>query len=339
MIREKISLETWIRLLEMDFSEKIAITLGVNLLLGPFIFVLAYYFNNIIFFTLFALPVSFTSFFYASRFNVIPALIGSVIYIVALTIFLGNFHVTEILLTTPILYILSIAIGYAGYELLQWVKAENRKDLLNTILRQDLRSNNQLVLGYLQLIQEDDLSEENRNYFKKAREAALKENEVLELAQTLRKIDGDESLREKDLTKIIDEVLDEILSSDKSSGIEIEKKYDDSISKIKGTYSLKYLFVEILKSRLRSSKCSEIEIDTYDKGNKVLVQIEDDGKEIHPKIKDLLSKEEYSGNTTGDGGFRYYMIRQIAEQNEADIDVNNIDLDRVRFAVELKKAM
>lgn len=46
----------------------------------------------------------------------------------------------------------------------------------------------------------------------------------------------------------------------------------------------------------------------------------------------------YTGGTTGAGGVRYYIIKEIAEHNNADIKVQDSELGGARFEVYLKKA-
>lgn len=55
-------------------------------------------------------------------------------------------------------------------------------------------------------------------------------------------------------------------------------------------------------------------------------------------IKNMFSGETYTGETTGVGGVRYYMIRQIAQHNNVKIEVWNLERNGARFDVRLEKA-
>lgn len=71
---------------------------------------------------------------------------------------------------------------------------------------------------------------------------------------------------------------------------------------------------------------------------KIFLEKEDGGEGLSEDIKKLFSGEAYIGGTTGAGGVRYYIIRKIAEHNNADIEVKDSKLGGARFEVYLKKA-
>ncbi|KXA89831.1 hypothetical protein AKJ61_02065 [candidate division MSBL1 archaeon SCGC-AAA259B11] len=76
----------------------------------------------------------------------------------------------------------------ADYWKKQEKKAEVRKEFLNTLLRQDLRSKFQTIQGYLQLLDEVDLPDEHREYLRKAVKAGGEADEILELGRKLEEI-------------------------------------------------------------------------------------------------------------------------------------------------------
>lgn len=63
------------------------------------------------------------------------------------------------------------------------------------------------------------------------------------------------------------------------------------------------------------------------RGNKkISVGILDDGLELPEDVKDIFSGGKYTGETAGVGGVRYYMIREIAEHNDAEIEIRDFEL-------------
>ena len=216
-------------------------------------------------------------------------------------------------------------------------KFEDRKDFLNTLLRQDLRSKYQTIQGFLQLIEGGDLSEEHRKYLRNAIGVGREANEILDLAKKLEEIEESEWTGEKDIVKVLRHVTDDISSLVERKGVQIEKNYPEKIPKVKGDYSLKTLFSQILLTRIQRSNCDSIRIDVEEREEDILLRIEDDGKPLPAEIKKMFSGEVYTGETTGAGGVRYYMLREIAEHNNCRTEVQDSDMGGARFDVLLQK--
>ncbi len=217
-------------------------------------------------------------------------------------------------------------------------KAEERKDFLNTLLRQDLRSKYQIIQGYHQMLGEEAvLSEELREYLEKSIGAAREADGILELAKKLEEIEKTEWKAEKDVLKVLEHVTQDLSNILDEYGIKIEENYPEKISKVEGGYSLNILISQILLTRIRLSKCDDIRIDVKERKEDILLTIEDNGKRLPNGIKNLFSGDIYTGETTGIGGARYYMLREIAEYNDARIEVKDSDMSGVRFEIHLER--
>lgn len=217
-------------------------------------------------------------------------------------------------------------------------EALERKDFLNTLLRQDLRSRQQIIQGYHQLLEEADLPEEHLKYLRRAIRACRKADEVLSLANKLEDIERTEWTVEKDIVKILEHVIKDINSLAKEREVEIREDYPEKISKVKGDYSLNTLFKQLLSAMIRLSGCNKIKINASETGEDISLNIEDDGKPLPKDIKKELSGKTYTGETSGAGGVRYYMLREIARHNNAKIRVKPSELGGARFDIRLEKA-
>ncbi|KXA93723.1 hypothetical protein AKJ66_01250 [candidate division MSBL1 archaeon SCGC-AAA259E22] len=225
-----------------------------------------------------------------------------------------------------------------GSDVTEQKEAEERKEFLNTLLRQDLRSKCQTLSGYLQLLEDADLSDEHREYLRKAVAAGREADEVLELARELEEIEETKWVAERDLVKVLEQVMEDISNLAESGNIEIEKNYSESIGSVKGDYSLNTLFSQILKTRIQTSGCDKIEIEAEKKNGKILVKVEDNGAGLSQDIVDLFSRKPYRGVTAGAGGARYYMIGEIGKHNQAEIKAHDSELGGARFDIHLEKA-
>lgn len=229
----------------------------------------------------------------------------------------------------------SIAIGL---DITKQKEAEERKEFLNTLLRQDLKGKNQTIEGYLQLLEDTDLEKEQKGYLEKAIDVSADAEDILELAKELEEIEETDWTVKKDIFKVLEHAVDEIEKVIEKENITIVKKYDEEISKVRGDYSLTTLFSRLLKTRININWCKRIEIDAEEKEKKVVLKIDDDGEKLPDGIKILFLGKLYTGFTAGAGGVMYYMIKQIAKSNNADIQVGDSELGGASFSIELEKA-
>lgn len=226
----------------------------------------------------------------------------------------------------------------SGIDITDRKRAEEREDFLNTLIRQDLKSKYQTIQGYNQLLEEEaDLSDKHREYLRKAIRAGREADEILGLVKKLEEIEGTEGDDEKDVVKILEHVTNDISSLVKTEGVEIEEDYPEDTPKVKGDYSLNTLFTQLLVTRIQLGGCDRIRIDASEREEDILLKVEDDGKKLPEDVKNMFSGEPYTGETTGVGGVRYYMLREIARHNKADIEVKDSELGGVRFDIQLEK--
>jgi len=215
---------------------------------------------------------------------------------------------------------------------------EEKRKSLNTLLKQDIRSKCQTVQGYMQLLKEEmDITEERKKYLDKAIEAGKEVDDILNLARELDEIEKVDWNAEKDAFNMLDNAIEEVSDLAKEKKVRIEKEYKECIGRVKGNYSLDVLLSQILKTRIQVGKCSRFNVNTYDERNKIIINIEDDGEKLSKNVKDILSGMPYTGETSGVGGVRYYMIGEIAKQNEVKIEVEDSTLGGARFDIYLEK--
>jgi len=218
-------------------------------------------------------------------------------------------------------------------------EAQEKRDFLQTLLRQDLGSKYQTVQGYLQLLKEEsELTEEQREYLEKSLSAGEKADEILSLAKELEKIEGTKWTEKKGIPKNLDSAINAVSDLTEEKGVEIEKDYPEKISKVKGDYSINTLLTQLLVTRIRLGKCDKIRIDAKEKENEILLKFEDDGKKLPQGIQEIFTGEVYTGKTTGFGGVRYYILREIIKHNGGKIETKNSEIGGTELDIRLQKA-
>lgn len=218
-------------------------------------------------------------------------------------------------------------------------KAEERKELLYTMLRQDLRSKCQLTSGYLQMLKEADIPEEYASYLDKALESSNNELEIIEKINILRDVENGSNGGVVNLDERIKKALEEIRPQVVEKDVEVKTEYHTYKSKVRGGYHVDNLISNLLEARLYDSDCNEIKIFTREKNNeRILLRIEDDGSRMRNKVKEQISQESYNGETTGIGGLSIYISRKIAEQIDCEIELKESQNGGTCFDVHFSKA-
>ncbi|MFW6196514.1 MAG: PAS domain S-box protein [Thermoplasmatota archaeon] len=216
-------------------------------------------------------------------------------------------------------------------------KAEDRKNFLNIMIRQDLGSKYNTIRGYLELLRDGDLSEKQEEYLEKALESSQEVDEILKLAKELNEIEDSDWITEINIKKVIKHALEDISDLIEKNGVSLEEDYPEKDMKVKINYSFRKLLMYLIKTRIRLSECDIIRVEVEDAYSLIRVIIEDNGSELPKEIKDIFSGRVYDGETTGAGGVLYYMIREIAGYNDTDVWIEKSELGGERFEIEFEK--
>lgn len=218
-------------------------------------------------------------------------------------------------------------------------EAEERKELLYTTLRQDLRSKCQLTSGYLQMLKDADISDDYAEYLDKASENTAGILELIEKINNLREVENGNGNGVVYLGKGIEKALERVESLAVERDIELVRDYRDGENKVVGGYHVESLISNLLEARLCNSGCDQIRISIeHEDGERVLVRIEDDGEKLDERAKEKIIGEKYNGETSGLGGLSVFISRRIAEKIDCKIQLEESELDGARFDVYLKKA-
>lgn len=222
-------------------------------------------------------------------------------------------------------------------NVVSYKKAERMKKFLHTLLRQDLRSKNQLISGYLELFDDTDLTEEEANRLEKAKNETEKVLEIIEDIKELKEIYENENLNKQRIKKAWENIVEELDNMiDEEFDLTLEQQ--DETVEVLGDYSIIKLFTNLLTSRIRAHGADNIGVFIESDDEEVLIKIVDDGGKPPEEIEELFSGEVYTGRTAGAGGIRYSIAAMIAQRNHGKIEVKDPNSDRMRFDVHLQKA-
>lgn len=213
-------------------------------------------------------------------------------------------------------------------------KAEERGSFLLTLLRHDLKNKHMVLQGYLQVLEDSDIPESQREIVDKALKANENSKQLLQKVGLLRDIDQEEE-HEVDLSKYIMNAVEKNKMKAEDKGISLKHQIDGC--KVIGGALLEEMFSNLIENAIKHADCETIKISVKEKGEKVLVRIEDDGKGIPEDMKNKIFEKNYKGPDSSGTGIGTYLIKQIAETYRGDIKVGNSDIGGARFDVILRK--
>ena len=200
-------------------------------------------------------------------------------------------------------------------------ETERRNKFLNSVIRQDLKTKQQFLMGNLQLMEESlDIEDEEERLFYKSFDVAKEAEEMIRLLERLRKIENSKWEMEKDLGKSLENSIRQLREEVDSENLEIKNSRPEEVEKVIADYSLETLFLQIMKGRIELNNAESLEIRVKDLDDECKVEILDDGEAFPKDMRNLFSGKVYSGETTGVGGAKWYLVRRIAECNNAEIE-------------------
>ncbi len=215
------------------------------------------------------------------------------------------------------------------------VEAEEREDFLHSMLTHDIKNKAQVMRGYLDLIKDTDLNDQQKKLISKSSKALEKSVDLVNKVDTMMKIPEikKEEIRVK---PIIDSIVSEIDSKANDEGIDIDWDMDDV--KVMGGSLLEDLFLNIIINSIKHSQGSKIRIRSKIEDDEVIIIFEDDGIGIDDELKKIIFEKNSRKGRFAGTGLGMYIARKIANSLEGDILVKDSEFGGARFDVYLKKA-
>jgi signal transduction histidine kinase len=211
-------------------------------------------------------------------------------------------------------------------------KAKEREDFLRTLLRHDLSNKIHLVQGYLKLLKDTGLSEDEKKIIKRVNDASKECQQLVEKVWMLSEIDQKEEQTEVNLDVHIQNVITKNQGKAKENQIEIE--YEVVPYDVTGGPLLEELFHNLIENAIKHSKCSKIKISGYKDEENIKVIVEDDGEGIEKEYAEKLLDKSFKGKSKGIGT---YIIKRIAENYGGSVSIKDSKLGGARFVITLKQ--
>ncbi|MGM0404545.1 MAG: sensor histidine kinase [Thermoplasmatota archaeon] len=211
----------------------------------------------------------------------------------------------------------------------------SKKDAeLHSMLRHDLKNKLQVAVGYLQLMRDTELNEQQEQFVEKALNSLKESNQLISKVRNIRSI-WDREGYEVNLEKILSQVVGEYrtLAGERDIVIEVE----GSGGTVIGSELYKNLFSNLIDNSIKHSDCDKIIIQVKEGDEQVTVTVEDDGKGIPEGIKDnLFDFGVKMGDNAGNGlGLSY--VKEVVEKYDGNIELKESEMGGARLDIKFLK--
>jgi len=211
---------------------------------------------------------------------------------------------------------------------------EKRDEFLQSLLRHDMNNNLQLIDGYLSLLEDIDIPEEGEEFVGKCKLVLNNTKKLIGKIQKLGELD-EEEIVDVEISSVIDSALSKNEKRLEEKGIDIESEKIEG--EVKAGPLLKEVFSNLIENSIRHANCDNIRISCKDKGEEVVVSVEDDGKGIPDEIKDKIFDRGFKKGENSGSGLGTFLVKEIVESYDGSIEVKDSELGGARFEIYLKR--
>ncbi len=214
-------------------------------------------------------------------------------------------------------------------------EAEQRAEFLHSLLRHDLGNKLQITMGFLELLEEEDLSEVNKEYISDSLNSVEEGIELIKNVRTLNNLEsGETEIREVKLKKTIDESIDRHRDLAKKLDFEVENNMAEEVE-VKGGMLLKEMFSNLIENSLTHSNGNKIRISMEKKEEFVKVILEDDGEGIPDGKKGKITEKGFKGERSSGSGLGMHLVKKIIDNYEGKLKISDSKLGGARFEIIL----
>lgn len=228
-----------------------------------------------------------------------------------------------------------IGLGGIARDITGLREAQERQEFLRSLVSHDVRNKIRVSKGYLELLQESDISEDQREFVEMAMNAHKNSFRLIEKLNTFSKI-GRAEITEISLSSAIGEALERNEDRAERKGIDID--YEKCECGVQADPLLPELFSNLVENSIQHSGGDELKIWAQREDDEITVVVEDDGKGIADEDKEEVFESDFKKGESGGSGLGTYLVNKIAKSSNGSVEVKDSELGGARFEVHLKRA-
>ncbi len=222
-----------------------------------------------------------------------------------------------------------------AFDITDRIESENREEFLHSLLSHDIKNKAQVIKGYLDLVRETELTEEQEKMISKSYKTLITCVGLVKKVDTLMKIPEIEMERIR-LTPLIDTLVSEFEHNAQKNDMNIT--YDLEDVHVLGGSLLEEVFSNILINSITHSNGSNVYIRSEELNGDIKIIVEDDGKGISDDLKEIIFEKNSRKGKYAGTGLGMFIAKKIVNSMDGDISVKDSEYGGARFDIILKKA-
>jgi signal transduction histidine kinase len=219
-------------------------------------------------------------------------------------------------------------------------KQRDNLEILNKVLRHDVRNDLQVVTAYADLLANRCEDEDEKKYINKIGNSADHAVELTgtarEIADVMLSVTGER--QQIDLQSVLEKEVSEVQSSYSDSAITSETPIPSV--PIHASDMISSVFRNLLKNAIQHNDkpIAEVTISATEQDETVIIRIADNGPGIPDDQKDAIFGKGEHGLESAGTGFGLYLVETLVTSYDGEVWVEDNDLEGSVFVVKLPKA-
>jgi PAS domain S-box-containing protein len=213
---------------------------------------------------------------------------------------------------------------------------ENRREVLNGLLRHDVSNQLNAAIGFLDLLDRSDMDKSQKNALEKVDKSISKSSRLVHGVRDILKNDPGEAARDEiDINQVLEGTADEYRSRAEAKNQEI--KYDSSEPvEIKAGPLVNEIFGNAVENSIHhAEEASLLELDFEETEESVEVTVADDGEGLP---SDFSWEKGVKGPDSDGTGMGTWLMKEIANAYDAEIEAGESEYGGAEFSVSFEKA-
>ena len=217
-------------------------------------------------------------------------------------------------------------------------KEENqRREVINSILRHDLGNNQQVIKGYLDLLQRTDLTDLQEEYVNKILTSVEDNRDLFDGIRDILENDPQEDVNEEvEIEDVVDDALEEKRDKAESQDVQIESHLEEQYKVSAGPLLDRAISNLVENAVVHPDTVETVEVGAEEVGdNQVELYVADDGE----GLPDDFSWEKGVKGKESDGtGVGTWLVKEIAETYGEGVEAGESEEGGAKFSMKLDLA-